>query len=44
MISLTWIFKLKYYAEHPEVWEQFKADVGEQIEVVEQEVMAAEGE
>ena len=34
----------KYYVDHPEAWEQFKADVGEQIKVVEQEVLAAEGE
>lgn len=34
----------KYYVDHPEAWEQFKADVGEQIKAVEQEVMAEEGE
>ena len=34
----------KYYVDHPDAWEQFKADVGEQIKVVEQEVLAAEGE
>ena len=34
----------KYYVEHPEEWEQFKADVGEQIKVVKQEVLAEEGE
>ena len=34
----------KYYVDHPEAWEQFKEDVEEQIKVVEQEVVAAEGE
>ena len=34
----------KYYVDHPEAWEQFKTDVGEQIKVVEQEVLAGEGE
>ena len=34
----------QYYVDHPEAWEQFKTDVGEQIEVVEQEVLAGEGE
>ena len=34
----------KYFVDHPEAWEQFKADVGEQIKVVEQEVLAEEGE
>ena len=34
----------KYYVDHPDAWEQFKADVGEQIKVVEQEVLAGEGE
>ena len=34
----------KYYVDYPDAWEQFKADVGEQIKVVEQEVLAAEGE
>ena len=34
----------KYFVDHPAVWEQFKADVGEQIKVVEQEVLAEEGE
>ncbi len=34
----------KYYVDHPEAWEQFKTDVGEQIKVVEQEVLAGEEE
>ena len=34
----------KYFVDHPAAWEQFKADVGEQIKVVEQEVLAEEGE
>ena len=34
----------KYYVDHPEAWEQFKTDVGEQIKVVEQEVLTGEGE
>ena len=34
----------KDYVDHPEAWEQFKSDVGEQIKVVEQEVLAGEGE
>ena len=34
----------KYFVDHPDAWEQFKADVGEQIKVVEQEVLAEEGE
>ena len=34
----------KYYVDHPEAWEQFKADVGEQIKIVEQEVLTSEGE
>lgn len=34
----------KYYVDHPQAWEQFKEDVGEQIEVVEQEVLTEEGE
>ena len=34
----------KYYVDHPEAWEQFKTDVGEQIKVVELEVLAGEGE
>lgn len=34
----------KYFVDHPPAWEQFKVDVGEQIKVVEQEVLAEEGE
>ena len=34
----------KYYVDHPEAWEQFKADVGVQIKIVEQEVLTSEGE
>lgn len=34
----------KYYVDHSEAWEQFKTDVGEQIKVVEQEVLAGEEE
>lgn len=34
----------KYYVDHPEDWEQFKEDVGEQIKAVEQEVLAEKGE
>ncbi len=34
----------KYYVDHPEEWEQFKEDVGEQIKAVEQEVLAEKGE
>ena len=34
----------KYFVVHPAAWEQFKADVGEQIKTVEKEVLAAEGE